>query len=237
MLKRNDRKVKVKVAQSCPTRLDPMDHTDHGILWARILQWVTVPFSRGSPNPGIEHRSPNCRQVLYQLSHKGSKCKTVDWIYSWVWREVPAVKSHIWNPDAAWHLASPADSSWTAIQVDVPTWRSSRHFELKVSPTSNPLTFSCLKESSPPTCSLTYTLLSFRHPAQLPSFCLYQPFPSIFHTTWLLPWFMGSPPLPEVLWLAEVPRALDSRLSSPYSMLSVEICYGNKALMWTLIHQ
>ena len=44
-------KVKVKVAQSCLTLCDPMDYTVHGILQARILEWVAVPFSRGSSQP------------------------------------------------------------------------------------------------------------------------------------------------------------------------------------------
>ena len=44
-------KMKVKVAQSCPTLCDPMDYTVHGILQARILEWVAVPFSRGSFQP------------------------------------------------------------------------------------------------------------------------------------------------------------------------------------------
>ena len=43
--------VKVKVAQSCPTLGDPLDYTVHGILQARILEWVAVPFSRGSSQP------------------------------------------------------------------------------------------------------------------------------------------------------------------------------------------
>ena len=30
---------------------DPMDCTVHGILQARILEWVAVPFSRGSSQP------------------------------------------------------------------------------------------------------------------------------------------------------------------------------------------
>ena len=48
-------KVKVKVTQLCPTLCDPMDYnTVHGILQARILEWVAVP----SPNPGIEQGSP-----------------------------------------------------------------------------------------------------------------------------------------------------------------------------------
>ena len=37
---------------------DPMDYTVHGILQARIMGWVAIPFSRGSSKPGIEPRSP-----------------------------------------------------------------------------------------------------------------------------------------------------------------------------------
>ena len=43
--------VKVKVTQSCLTLCDPMDYTVHGILQARILEWVVVPFSRASSQP------------------------------------------------------------------------------------------------------------------------------------------------------------------------------------------
>ena len=39
------------VAQSCPTLCDPVDYTVHGILQARILEWVAFPFSRGSSQP------------------------------------------------------------------------------------------------------------------------------------------------------------------------------------------
>ena len=42
------KKVKVKVAQSSPTLCNLMDYTVHGILQARILEWVAIPFSRGS---------------------------------------------------------------------------------------------------------------------------------------------------------------------------------------------
>ena len=38
---------KVKVAQLCPTLCDPMNSTVHGLLQARILEWVAFPFSRG----------------------------------------------------------------------------------------------------------------------------------------------------------------------------------------------
>ena len=43
--------VKMKVAQLCLTLCDPMDYTVHGILQARILEWVAFPFSRGSSQP------------------------------------------------------------------------------------------------------------------------------------------------------------------------------------------
>ena len=44
-------KVKLKVAQSCPTLCDPMDYTVHEILQARKLEWVAFTFSRGSSQP------------------------------------------------------------------------------------------------------------------------------------------------------------------------------------------
>ena len=47
------------VNQSCPTLCDPMDCSPpgssvHGILQAKTLEWVAIPFSRDLRNPGIE---------------------------------------------------------------------------------------------------------------------------------------------------------------------------------------
>ena len=49
-------KVKVSVIQSCLTLCDPTDCSPpgssvHGILKARILEWVAIPSSRGSSQP------------------------------------------------------------------------------------------------------------------------------------------------------------------------------------------
>ena len=65
-------KVKVKAAQQCPTLCDPMDYSVHGILQARILEWVAFPSPEDLPNPGIKPRSLHHRWTLYPLSHKGS---------------------------------------------------------------------------------------------------------------------------------------------------------------------
>ena len=47
----------------------------HGIPQARILEWVAFPFPGDLPNPGL----PCCRQILYQLRHKGSP-RILDWV-------------------------------------------------------------------------------------------------------------------------------------------------------------
>ena len=41
----------VKIAQLCLTLCDLMDYTVHGILQARKLELVAIPFSRGSSQP------------------------------------------------------------------------------------------------------------------------------------------------------------------------------------------
>ena len=57
---------KMLVAQLCLTLCDPMEcsppgSSTHGILQARILEWVATPFSRDIPNPVIEPRSPTLK--------------------------------------------------------------------------------------------------------------------------------------------------------------------------------
>ena len=49
----------VSRSQSCPTLCDPMDCSPpgssvHGIFQARVLEWVAIPFSRGSSQPRVQ---------------------------------------------------------------------------------------------------------------------------------------------------------------------------------------
>ena len=72
------RKVKVSVIQSWPTLCNPMHgippgSSVHGILQARTLEWVAISFSRA--DPGLRPGSPDCRQILYSLSHQQSQKK------------------------------------------------------------------------------------------------------------------------------------------------------------------
>ena len=55
-----------EIAQSCPTLYDPMDCSPpgssvHGILQARILEWVPFPSPGDLPDLGIEPTSPALR--------------------------------------------------------------------------------------------------------------------------------------------------------------------------------
>ena len=62
---------------------DRMDYTVHGILQARILEWVAFPFSRGSPQPrdqtqvscivGRFFTSWATREALFLLRKPGAK--------------------------------------------------------------------------------------------------------------------------------------------------------------------
>ena len=58
----------VKVAQSCPGLCKPTDYTVHGILQARILEWVTFPFSQ----PRDRTQVSQFANGFSNMSHKGS---------------------------------------------------------------------------------------------------------------------------------------------------------------------
>ena len=66
--------LKVLVIQQCPTLYHPIDCSPpgssiHGILQAKILEWVAIPFSRESSTKGLNPGLLHCRQVLYHLSY------------------------------------------------------------------------------------------------------------------------------------------------------------------------
>ena len=63
----NREAVYLKVTQLCLTLCDPMDcslpsSSVHGILQARVLEWVAISFSRGYSRP--KDQTQHCRQIL-----------------------------------------------------------------------------------------------------------------------------------------------------------------------------
>ena len=73
------RKVKVKVAQLCPTVCEYMDYTVCGIVQARILEWVTFPSPGDLPNPGIEPRSPTLQAHSLPAKPQGKPRSYLNW--------------------------------------------------------------------------------------------------------------------------------------------------------------
>ena len=70
-----------KSLHSCMTLCDPMDCSSlgssaHGVLQARILEWVAMPSSSGSSRPRVRTHVSfiSCigRRTLYHLRHLGS---------------------------------------------------------------------------------------------------------------------------------------------------------------------
>ena len=93
---------KQSVAQWCPTFFDPMDCSSpgssvHEILQARILEWVAIPFSRGSSRPRdwtwvsciagkffTVWATREAQTVWYEAVNKNTEAGT--WI--WIWAVV-----------------------------------------------------------------------------------------------------------------------------------------------------
>ena len=62
----------MKAAQSCPTVSSPTDCALHGILQARTLERVAIPFSRGSSQPRDQTQVFCIADTLFCLSQQGS---------------------------------------------------------------------------------------------------------------------------------------------------------------------
>ena len=83
----------VLVAQSCPTLWDPMDCNPrgsslHGILQARILEWVAIPSPGDLPDPGSNPGLP----VLQASSLLKSTMKPQNMQYRTLNKKLPAGK-------------------------------------------------------------------------------------------------------------------------------------------------
>ena len=106
-------KVKVKIVQSCATLCDPMDDTIHGILQARIPEWVAFPFSRGSSQP----------RKWTQVFHIAGRFFT-----SWATREAP------YKPPClpTWTLILLSSHLWLHLSFIFKTWNHFSGFGLWV---------------------------------------------------------------------------------------------------------
>ena len=112
----------MKASQSCLTLCDRTDFTVHGILQARVLEWVAFSFSRGSSQPR-DQTQVSCiaggfftnwaiRDIRYlklllklikKIYSKSGRCKRSD---SWVWAafqdEKPTIGTTLRSHQVQW---------------------------------------------------------------------------------------------------------------------------------------
>ena len=116
----------MKVIQSCPTLCETTDCTVHGILQARILEWVVLPFSRGSSQPKDQPRSPvlqaGClpaeppgkpRKVWYPGFFNGFPAAPAP-SHPCLWLQAPAPSLYWLRPPPSQHLWEHQPDSQTA---------------------------------------------------------------------------------------------------------------------------
>ena len=111
--------MKVLVAQSCLPLCDPMDCSPpgssvHGILQARILEWVSPSLLQGifltqESNPGL----PHCRHILYHLSHQRYVYMYNSITLLYTWNSVQFSLSVLWDTVTPWTAALQASLSIT----------------------------------------------------------------------------------------------------------------------------
>ena len=75
--------MKILVTQLCLTLCDPKDYIVHGLLQARILEWIAIPFSRISSQP----------RDWIQVS-----CIAGRFFTSWATREAPRILEWVAYP-------------------------------------------------------------------------------------------------------------------------------------------
>ena len=133
----------VKVSQSCPTLCDPMDCIVYGILQAKILEWVAIPFSRGSSQPRsqtqVSHlaggfftswatreahgntQTSDLRMFICSPVYHGEKLKTTSCPKTryWLEREVAQSCLTLWDPV---DYSLPGSSVYGIFQARVLKW-------------------------------------------------------------------------------------------------------------------
>ena len=116
-----------EVAQSCPTLCDPMDcslpgSSLHGILQARILEWVATSFSRGSSQPRdwtlVSHIAGRCFNLWATREAQTSTKWKIWWstLHSRESHSLSTITDTTWSLD--WKNVGPA---CTLILISTPT--------------------------------------------------------------------------------------------------------------------
>ena len=106
----------VLVTQSCPTLCDPMDcrlpgSSVHGILQVRILEWVAIPFSRGSSQPK-NRTQVSCMTSRFFTIWATREALCVSWVISKARNKSSQMERWYLPSKQAWHVEVKAKRRW-----------------------------------------------------------------------------------------------------------------------------
>ena len=106
----------VWVTQSCPTLCDPMDcrlpgSSVHGILQVRILEWVAIPFSRGSSQPK-NRTQVSCMTSRFFTIWATREALCVSWVISKARNKSSQMERWYLPSKQAWHVEVKAKRRW-----------------------------------------------------------------------------------------------------------------------------
>ena len=89
----------MKITRLCLTVCNPTDYTVYGILQARILEWVAIPFSRGSSQPR-DQTQVSCIAGWFLTSW----ATYISLILHVCWGSASSSPPHCtWAPSRTWH--------------------------------------------------------------------------------------------------------------------------------------
>ena len=105
--------VKWKSLSRVPLFVNPTDQMVHGILQARILEWVVFPFSRGSSQPRESSQPRDRTQAVRIAGGFFTSWATREARYKRYERQVSSVNSTAaWKRGACWSLTTAATAQF-----------------------------------------------------------------------------------------------------------------------------
>ena len=99
----------------------PPGSSVHGLLQARILEWVAISFFRGFSQPRDWMGLPHCRQILYCLSHQ---CTVPSYPFEFRSKVKSLSSDLFW---CLWPKVGASAPITRTLFVDVRTWRAESH--------------------------------------------------------------------------------------------------------------
>ena len=134
----------VLITQSCPTLCEPIYYSPpgssvHGILQARILEWLPFPFLGDLPDPGIKYGSPTLQADYLPSEPPEKPMKITVCAHNWskLWKQ-DSKKDPQKTPQSATSEERRVKIGYCACPLHTPTKEMDKHPSYPSSPPTGP---------------------------------------------------------------------------------------------------